>query len=299
MIYRRLGKTELKVSVIGLGTHQFSGEWGKDFTQKEVSEILSKAADLGINLVDTAECYGDHLVEELVGKGIKGKRHDYIIATKFGHGYAGMLQTIPMWSADDVIKQLDASLRALQTDYIDVYQFHSGSNSDFENDDLWQMLNNQVKAGKIRHLGISLSASSVESDDLSQMHSAAKIGVQAIQTVYNRLERKAEEAVFPFCQENDLGVLARVPLAKGFLSGKYKPGSVFSDNDIRSKYRRNQQWLEMVEQIKKQELPPNIVMSEWALAWCLKNGAVSAVIPGVKDLGQLESNARAVLLLNN
>jgi len=87
MKYRRLGKTGLKVSVVGVGTWQFGGEWGKAFTQEEVNRLLARAAELGINLIDTAECYGDHLSETLIGRAIRGKRGSWIIATKFGHRF--------------------------------------------------------------------------------------------------------------------------------------------------------------------------------------------------------------------
>ncbi len=156
--YRRLGKTNLKVSVVGVGTWQIGGEWGKSVTQNEADSILSRAKELGINLIDTAECYGNHLSESLIGKFIqKDIREDWVIATKFGHKFHGHLDRTDHWSADEVIKQLDNSLKALCTDYIDLYQFHSGGYHVFDNDDLWTALDKQIQAGKIRHLGNNLS----------------------------------------------------------------------------------------------------------------------------------------------
>src|SRR5437868_4042374 len=119
MKYRGLGKTDLKVSVIGVGTWQLGGEWGKEFSEGEVDVILGRAQELGINLIDTAECYGDHTSEFLIGNAIKNQRDKWIIATKFGHRFTGFMQRSDERSVLDVKKQLEDSLRALQVDYID------------------------------------------------------------------------------------------------------------------------------------------------------------------------------------
>ncbi|MFP4416851.1 MAG: aldo/keto reductase [Chitinivibrionales bacterium] len=290
MKYRRLGKTELKVPVVGIGTWQFGGEWGKDFTQQEVDEILSRSADEGIRFIDTAECYGDHLSESFIGKFLEGKRSDWIVATKFGHTFNRFQDRNQKWAAEDVKKQLEASLKALRTDYIDLYQFHSGTDEVFDQDDLWEMLNRQVQAGKIRYLGISIPS---RTPSLHQVESATKVNASVIQVVYNRLDRRPEEKILPACQKQDLGVLARVPLASGYLSGKYKPGDTFPDNDVRSvRDKQNEQdKLRRVEHIMQTEVPEGVNMAQWALAWCLKHPAVTCVIPGCKNVGQVEKNA--------
>lgn len=298
MKYRRLGKTDLNVSVVGVGTWQFGGEWGKDFTQGEVDQILSTAKDLGINFIDTAECYGDHVSEQLIGNYLKrDRREDWIVATKFGHHFHDKFTRTNDYSAADVLKQLDQSLKALQTDYIDLYQFHSGPDEAFDNDELWTMLDKQVRAGKIRHLGISIA----KNDNIHQVSSASKVNAKTIQVVYNRLDRKPEEQVFASCQEQDLGVLARVPLASGYLSGKYKPGSVFADNDVRHRHdpEHVKKLLEEVEVIKQNEVPHGIEMAQWALAWCLQHPAVTTVIPGCKSPQQVEANANAAELVSD
>lgn len=294
MKYRILGKTGLNASVMSLGTHQFSGEWAKTFSPQEVEMILNRASELGINVIDTAECYGEHTVEELIGASIKSSRDKWILATKFGHAYSGT-QKIGAWSVAQVQNQLEDSLRALRTDCIDLYQFHSGRNEDFDNDELWEMLNNQVSAGKIRFLGVSLSGEALLKDDLHQLHATGDVGASVVQVVYNRLQKKAEERVFPFCESSQLGVFARVPLAKGFLSGNYKPGTVFPGNDTRSTYSQNfnDEQLRLVEEIKRSEVPPGVNMAQWALAWCLKHKAVTSVVVGCKNIEQLELNAAA------
>jgi aryl-alcohol dehydrogenase-like predicted oxidoreductase len=293
--YRRLGKTGMNASVVGIGAWQFGGEWGKSFDQGEVDAILGRAAELGINLIDTAECYGDHLSERLIGKAIRGRRGDWLIATKFGHQFHDKFTRTDRWGADEVLAQLDASLEALQTDYVDLYQFHSGPNDAFDNDELWSALEEQVRLGRVRHLGISIG----KNDNLHQTERASEVGASAIQVVYNRLDRKPEEAVFASCQRQDLGVLARVPLASGYLSGKYRPGTSFTDSgDVRSRHDQAEvgRKLEEVERIRREEVPEGVDMATWALAWCLHHPAVTCVIPGCKSPEQVESNARAAEL---
>lgn len=290
MKYRRLGKTDLKVSVVGIGTWQFGGEWGKDFTQSEVDAIFSHSKDLGINLIDTAECYGPHhMSEKFIGDYLsRHNRDDWIVASKFGHKWHDQREA--SWNVDDILIQLEESLKALKTDYIDLYQFHSGSDDVFNHDDLWTMLDKQVQAGKIRNLGISIGAN----DNIYQTSRATEVNAKAIQVVYNRLDQVPEEKVFPSCIEQDLGVLARVPLASGFLSGKYQPGASFHDV-VRKRHQQEviDEKLHLVEKIKRDEVPEGVNMATWALAWCLQHPAVTTVIPGCKNPEQVEANAKA------
>ncbi|MBD3306927.1 aldo/keto reductase [candidate division KSB3 bacterium] len=294
MHYRRLGNTELDVSVVGLGTWQFGGEWGKDFSQAEVNAIFDAARDTGITLIDTAECYGDHLSEQLIGEAIRQDREKWIVATKFGHRFTGFIEREWALSPEAVQQQLEDSLRALQTDVIDLYQFHSGSNEQFDTDGLWTMLDKQKQAGKIRFLGISIS-SSMQDTNVYQTERAAQVGASVIQVVYNRLERTPETTVFPLCKEQDLGVLARVPLASGFLSGKYGVGAEFPANDVRSRQKeaKLRETLAEVERIQREEVPEGVSMAAWALAWCLKQPIVTSVIPGCKTPEQVRQNAAA------
>src|SRR5258706_7605902 len=230
MHYRILGSTGLKVSVIGLGTWQFGGEWGRAFTQREADAILDQAAASGINLLDTAECYGDHLSEGLIGDYLS--RHDrsrWLVATKFGHHYRGFQDRADDFSVAGVLRQLEASLRVLRVETIDLYQFHSGDDSACLNQELWAMLAEQKRSGKIRHLGISILGKGSE----TQARETRRLGAEALQVIYNRLDRRPEQTVFPQAQRDNLGILARVPLASGLLTGKYLPGANFPANDVR------------------------------------------------------------------
>jgi len=297
MQYRRLGKTGLQVSVIGVGTWQLGGEWGKTFEQAEVDAILAKAAELGINLIDTAECYGDHLAERLIGEAIKGRREQWIIATKFGHRFTRPFQREDVYEPAQVREQLEGSLEALQTDYIDLYQFHSGTDPMFDTPGLWETLRDFVDAGSVRHLGISISSKRAS---IYQVKTAPQVGAEAIQVVYNRIHRDAEKEILPYCLQNDLGVLARVPLASGFLSGKYTKRTRFPQTDMRGVWQSEQErqrLIEEAEQIKRTEVPAGVPMAQWALAWCLRHPAVTCVIPGCKNVEQVESNAKAADLL--
>jgi len=296
MRYRLLGSTDLRVSVIGLGTWQYGGEWGVDYSSRAVAEIVNRAAELGVNLIDTAECYGDHRSERLIGEAVRGSRDRWIIATKFGHGFHGFMDRSRHFALQEVVEQLDASLTALGTGYVDIYQSHSPLDGELFQDDLWAALLKEVEKGKIRHLGISIS----KNREVKQTDAATRLGAEVIQVVYNRLDRGPEEGVFESCMRQKLGVLARVPLASGYLSGKYKPGQTFIASDVRSTHDQENVLKKLREArfIAEHEVPAGVLMPQWALAWCLKHPAVTAVIPGSKNSKQLEMNAGAVELLD-
>jgi len=298
MKYRVLGKTGLSVSVVGFGTWQFGGEWGRMFAPEQVQKLLFHANDRGINFIDTAECYGDGLSESLVGQALRGRRGDWVIATKFGHQYNGLFDRTPRWSAGEMIQQLEKSLRHLQTDYVDLYQLHSPKDDFFDNDELWTTLDDQIKAGKVRHLGISVSPN----DNLKQTEAATRLGAKTIQVLYNRLDRVPEKRVLPSCSEQGLGVLARVPLASGFLSGRFEPGKThhFSPDEVRGRtYSADdvQRMVAEVAKIRETEVPSGVDVATWSLAFCLKHAAVTCVIPGMTSAAQIDANASAADLV--
>jgi aryl-alcohol dehydrogenase-like predicted oxidoreductase len=292
MKYRHLGKTGLKVSVIGMGTWQFGGEWGKNFSQDEVDRMFDAARQRGVNLIDTAECYGDHLSEKFIGTAVHRDRDHWIIATKFGHKFHGYMNRTDERSPADAIQQVEDSLRALRTDYIDLLQYHSVRDSEFANDELTAVLQNLVRSRKVRHLGNSISNTAI---DGPQVEASTSRNVEVVQVIYNRLDLRPESRAFASCCAQGLGVLARVPLASGYLSGKYKPGTTFVAGDVRSGHdpAKTEQILEQVEEIRRTEVPAGVEMAVWALAWCLQHPAVTAVIPGCKNVDQVVANASA------
>jgi len=217
------------------------------------------------------------------------------VATKFGHHFNSFMNRDDDFSVAGVRQQLEASLKALRVEAIDLYQFHSGSDALFQNQELWAMLAEQRRGGKIRHLGVSILGKGSE----FQAREGVRFGVEALQVVYNRLDRRPEQIYFPHAQRDNLGILARVPLASGLLSSKYKPGATFAANDVRAtfdvgKMRRD---LIEVERLQIEEVPAGVPMAKWAMAWCLKKPAVSALIPGCKNPEQVRANASAAELV--
>ncbi len=182
-------------------------------------------------MIDTAECYGDHTSERLIGAAIERDRAKWIVATKFGHKYHGYMDRTEPRSPADVREQLEESLRSLRTDYIDLYQYHSWGDEQFFAEDVQAELEKQMAAGKIRHLGNSVG----KNENVKQVEASERKKIEFIQIIYNRLDRKPENTTFPVCVAQNLGVLARVPLASGFLSGKYKAGHRFAAGDVRQR----------------------------------------------------------------
>lgn len=302
MIYRTLGSTGLEVSVVGVGTWQFGGEWGVDFSPADVDAILGTAKDEGINLIDTAECYGDHLSEELIGKRTHRERDRWIIATKFGHHFhadrdrSGDWSPLEIrtrhWTGAEMRGQLEASLKALKTDYIDLLQFHSPTDEEFLNDELWEALAAVKREGKVRYIGLSVS----DNTNVMQVKRAPDAGCEAIQIIYNRLDRGPEGEVFDTITAAGMGVLARVPLASGFLTGKFTKETTFAHSDWRSGWdaEKVRGMIDEVEEIRSNEVPADAPMAQWALVWPLRNPVVTAVIPGCKNVEQVQGNAQAV-----
>ncbi len=298
MKYRILGRSGLKVSVVGVGTWQLGGEWGQAFTQPEVDAILDKAAECGVTLVDTAECYGDHLAERLIGDYLS--RHDrdrWVVATKFGHAFNGFMDRTDRFGAEEVRAQLIASLRALRTDRIDLYQFHSGGDEAFLDDGLRRMLEDARQAGMVRVLGLSVRGAGSE----VQAREAFGRGYGVLQVVYNRLDARAESEVFPIARRHGLGVIARVPLASGLIGGKYEARDKFGPDDYRSTLGAEEiaRRVRTAEKLADDELPLGVSRVRWALAWCLRDPIVGAVIPGAKSPQQAAENASAADLLSD
>ena len=299
MRYRTLGRTGLRVSVVGVGTWQYGGEWGQAFDQPTVDAVFDAARDCGLNLIDTAECYGDHTSEAFVGSAIARDRGRWVVCTKFGHVFHGPFDRTDERSAADVRKQLERSLVALRTDHVDVLQYHSVRDDEAFDAGVRDELAKLVAEGKVRFVGNSVGNAGPTADGRNpQADRAAEFDVAVLQVIYNRLDRRPEEgspSLFDVAVRENLGVLARVPLASGFLSGKYKPGDTFPVGDVRQRQDTNAiaDKLEQVRQIQRTEVPPGVDMAAWALAWGLQHPAVTAVIPGCKSADQVRRNAAA------
>jgi aryl-alcohol dehydrogenase-like predicted oxidoreductase len=204
------------------------------------------------------------------------------------------MQRSEAWDAVSVRQQLHDSLRALNTDHIDIYQFHSGTDEVFNNYKLWEMLRAEQRKGTIGHLGVSLSKTAPSDHQISR---AADLGISVVQVKYNRLNRRAEDMVFPHRSAQSFGVIARSVLEGGLLSGKYSADTVFTGRDIRAT-RKQSEHSHLITQalvLAETEKPPDMPGAQWALQWCLRNSAVDTVIAGCKNPQQVYDNAAAAL----
>jgi myo-inositol catabolism protein IolS len=258
-----------------LGTELYNGCSGKLFSQNLLNKIISYASDIGIDKIDTAECYE---VEKNLGIALKNLRSDFKIATKFGHQVENGLK-VNKFDLKSVKKQLEASLRFLKTDYIDLYYFHSGDNHEFMNEEVWDFLNKAKDEGKIIELGLSLRHKCVLDRDDFQINLAKDYGISVVQTVLNINSQQSLYSVIPYCKKHDIKVIARLALGKGLLTGKYNENYKFHKTDSRSKTH------ELNRKIILNNKNRNV---EDALNWCSK--FADEIIVGSKNKTQMLEN---------
>ncbi len=299
MEYRRLGNSELRVSEVGLGSDTF----GRDIDETETARIIDHALDLGVNYVDTADVYGwGGWSERYVGSAVKGKRSKFVIATKFG---VGLSEDSPQGSSKEglgsrqyILEAVEASLKRLNTDYIDLYQFHMPDPQTPVEETL-RALDDLIKAGKVRYIGCSNFAAWELCEALWTSRSAGLNSFIALQSRYSLLDRHIEEEVVACCQAYGTGIIPWYPLAGGFLTGKYHRGQAppqgtrFSSNP--GLYGRmlsdgNFDQLDILASFAS-EFKRSV--AELAIAWLLSHPWVSTVIAGVTKTEQIASNVRA------
>ncbi len=290
MNYRVLGKTGLRVSEIGFGGWAIGGNvHGNSYgpTDDEVSlAAIGRAIDLGCNFFDTADVYGHGHSEELLGQALKARRDKVIIASKVGgdfyHGTPRM-----NFNGDYIEFALKKSCERLNTNYIDLYQLHNPPVQLLRNPGLYKILDRLRETGRIRHYGVSIH-------DPEEGIIAMKTGnPETIQVVFNILRQKAKNGLFKTARDNDVAIIAREPLANGFLSGKHTADETFAPGDIRHHFTR-EYLLNLVlaaEQLKFLETK-NRTLPQAALRFVLDHREVSTVIPGAKTPEQAEENLR-------
>ncbi|MGM0415241.1 MAG: aldo/keto reductase [Bacillota bacterium] len=297
MKYRMLGKTGFKVSEVSYGGWAIGGSWGQ-VNDEESKDALRTALENGINFFDTADVYGDGHSEKLIGEVKNETDLDIYIATKAGrrldpHEAAG-------YNRKNLRKFAKRSIENLGVDRLDLLQLHCPPDEVFNDEKVFKVLNEMVDDGMIANFGVS-----VEKVDQG-LKALDYDNLATIQIIYNMFRHKPADQLFARAKKNNVGIICRVPLASGLLTGKFTKDSDFAEDDHRNFNRDGQAFdrgetfsgvdfengLKAVEELKEIK-PEGITMAQFALKWILMNDAVSCVIPGGKKSWQVEDNAEA------
>lgn len=298
MKYRELGNTGLKVSEVSFGTWAIGGSWGNT-NDDEALKGLDKAIGEGVNFFDTADVYGDGHAEQLLAQATKGKKDDIYIATKFCR--AGDIHDLETYSEARVRAYCEASLKRLERERIDLYQIHCPPMSVLQDGRVFEVLDKLQAEGKIRHYGVSVET--VEEG----LFCLGVPGVKALQVILNLFRQKPLTQLLPKAQEAGVGILVRLPLASGLLTGKFKPDTTFAADDHRS-FNANGEQFNVGETFaglpfaKGVELAAQLGwiaegrgdMARAAMRWILDQPEVTCVIPGFRNVRQVEDNLGAI-----
>jgi aryl-alcohol dehydrogenase-like predicted oxidoreductase len=297
MEYRELGRTGWKVSDISFGAWAIGGSWGH-VSDEEAMAALQMAVDSGVNFIDTADVYGAGRSERLVAQLKKSRKDEIIIATKAGRRLPQ--QTVEGYTRENLTAWVTDSLRNLSTDSLDLLQLHCPPTALYDHAEVFGILDDLVAAGKIRYYGVS-----VEKID-EALKTIEYPNVQTVQIIFNCFRQRPAELFFPRAKEKKVGILARVPLASGLLTGKFKRDSTFAADDHRNFNRHGQSFdvgetfsgvdfdtaLEAVEEIRPL-VPAGMSLTQFALRWILMFDAVTCAIPGGKRPDQVADNCKA------
>jgi aryl-alcohol dehydrogenase-like predicted oxidoreductase len=298
MQYRDLGRTGWKVSEISFGAWAIGSSWG-DVDDDDSLAALHRAVDLGVNFIDTADGYGDGHSEQLLAR-LKRERpgEEIIIATKIGRRAAK--HVADAYNAQNMNEWVDRSLKNLETDCLDIVQLHCPPTAVYYRPEVFGILDEMVKAGKIRYYGVSVEKVE-EGLKAIEYHN-----VQTVQIIFNMFRHRPSELFFQETKRRRVGILTRVPLASGLLTGKMSLDSQFAADDHRSFNRYGESFdrgetfsgvdyetaLAAVEEIRPL-VPDGVTMAQFALRWILMFDAVSCAIPGAKRPDQAEQNVAA------
>lgn len=297
MKYRELGRTGWNVSEISFGAWAIGGAWGS-VDDSESLAALHAALDAGVNFFDTADVYGDGHSERLMARLRKERKDPFYIATKAGRRLSK--QTAEGYSRDNLTAWIERSLKNLETDALDLLQLHCPPTDVYYRPEVFGILDDLVKAGKIRHYGVSV-------ERVEEALKAIEFpGVQTVQIIFNIFRQRPSELIFPEALRRKVGILARVPLASGMLSGKLTRDSKFEKDDHRNFNRHGEAFdrgetfsgldyetgLRVVEELKSL-MPKNVTLAQLALRWILEFPAVTCAIPGAKRSMQVRENMAA------
>ncbi|KAB7895954.1 aldo/keto reductase [Rouxiella sp. S1S-2] len=298
MKQRILGRTGQSVSEIGFGAWAIGGTWG-EVSMQDAEAALHAALDAGITFIDTADVYGDGRSEKIIAKVLneRGGERPYV-ATKLGRRLSP--HVAQGYTAKNLNEFIDRSLENLQTDSLDLVQLHCPPTEIYYTPEVFGVMDDMVAAGKIRHYGVSVEK--VE-EGLKALEFA---NVSSIQLIYNIFRQRPAELLLHEAKRRDVGIIARVPLASGLLTGKMRADTAFSADDHRAFNRNGEAFdkgetfsgvpydvaLDAVEDIRR-FVTGDVTMAMFALRWILMNENVTVVIPGSKSKAQSEANARA------
>ena len=298
MKYRELGKNGYKVSEISFGAWAIGGTWGT-VKDDESMAALHKAIDLGVNFIDTADVYGDGHSEQLIQKLLKERSEDIIVATKIGrrldpHVASG-------YNRKNLTAFTERNLKNLGTDALDLVQLHCPPTEVFYMPEVFGVMDDLVAAGKIKHYGVSVEK--VE----EALKAIEYPNVKTVQIIFNMFRQRPADLFFEQAKKKNIGILARVPLSSGMLTGKLKRDSTFEDDDHR-KFNRNgeafdkgetfsgvdyNKSLDAVDKLKE-ICPGGMSLTQFALKWILMFDAVTCAIPGAKRISQAKENISVV-----
>ncbi len=300
MNYRELGRTGWKVSEVSFGAWAIGSAWGS-VNDTDSLAALHHSIDLGVNFIDTADVYGDGHSERLIAKLRKERSENIYVATKAGRRLPA--QIVEGYSRENLNGWVERSLKNLETDCLDLLQLHCPPMETYYHPEIFGILDDMVQAGKIRYYGVSVEK--VE----EALKAIEYPGVQSVQIIFNMFRFRPSELFFEQAKRRKVGILARVPLASGMLTGKMTRNSQFSSDDHRTFNRKGEAFdmgetfsgvdyetgLQAVEALRS-ILPGGATMAQLALRWILMFDAVTCVIPGAKYPAQAEDNIKASAL---
>jgi aryl-alcohol dehydrogenase-like predicted oxidoreductase len=298
MNYRNLGKTGFKISEISLGTWQLGGRWGEPFSEKIAEEILNRSIDEGINFIDTADVYNGGMSEKMIGRVLKKRSERIYVATKCGRRLNPHISE--GYNKENIRVFVEDSLRNLDVETIDLIQLHCPPTEVYHRGEVFETLDRLKEEGKILNYGVSVEK--VE----EALKAIEYPGVASVQIIFNMFRQKPAEEFFQEAMRKDAGIIVRVPLASGLLTGKFSRNTAFLEGDHRFFNRKGEAFdkgetfsgvdyelgLEAVEELKKL-FPENENLALYALRWILMFDAVSCIIPGASRSEQIETNIRA------
>jgi len=298
MKHRPLGKTGLMVSEIGFGGWAIGGVteiagipmgWGRTSDEESLAAIR-RAHELGVTFFDTADIYGYGRSESLLGIVLARRRPDVVIATKVGNVRTAGGEVKKDFSKRHIFLAIDGSLKRLRSDYVDLYQVHNPTLDDLRREELQEAMEMLQSWGKIRYWGVSIT-SPEEGVEIIR-----KGWGYTLQVLFNVLNQSPAQELFPLASQHGYGIIARVPLASGLLTGKFRQDSVFTADDIRQNFltpRRLQEALQRVDEVKSIVGGATRTLAEAALKFVLAHDAVSTTIPGARNVHQVDTNAAA------